>query len=59
MQPSSFFGTHNPLFQLLYRIVGSPSAQPDMSQPIILYDIAMAGETPADKAWSPNSLKTR
>ncbi|KZV76818.1 hypothetical protein PENSPDRAFT_548908, partial [Peniophora sp. CONT] len=30
-----------------------------MSQPIILYDIAMAGETPADKAWSPNSLKTR
>ncbi|KZV76804.1 hypothetical protein PENSPDRAFT_747366 [Peniophora sp. CONT] len=30
-----------------------------MSQPIILYDIAMAGESPAEKAWSPNSWKTR
>ncbi|VDC01029.1 unnamed protein product, partial [Peniophora sp. CBMAI 1063] len=35
------------------------AARPNMSQPIILYDIAMAGGTPADKAWSPNSLKTR
>ncbi|VDB92333.1 unnamed protein product [Peniophora sp. CBMAI 1063] len=30
-----------------------------MSQPIVLYDIAMAGESPSEKAWSPNSWKTR